>query len=57
MKVVAINFGNETFAKQQKYSTWSLKKIGKVDKVISYSTNDISDYLEQNQRILNFLSR
>lgn len=46
MKITVVNFANETFKTQQKYSTWSLKNIGGVAEVISYAPDDIKEYID-----------
>lgn len=46
MKITAVNFADESFSTQQKYSSWSLRNIGKVDDIISYTPKDIKEYIE-----------
>lgn len=46
MKITAVNFADVSFSTQQKYSSWSLRNIGKVDDIISYTPKDIKEYIE-----------
>lgn len=50
--IVAINYANEKFKKQQIYNSYTAYKYGKVDKVIEYSPDDIdSHFKEENKHI------
>ncbi|MRX38750.1 hypothetical protein GJU43_05655 [Flavobacterium sp. LC2016-23] len=44
--IVAINYSNETFKKAAKLNAFTAKHFGKVDKVISYSPNDVDEYFK-----------
>lgn len=48
--IVAINYSNETFKKAARLNSFTAKHLGKVDKVISYSPNDV----DENFKIKNF---
>lgn len=39
--VVSINYSDDKYKKNQSFNSWTAKKIGKVDKVISYSPADV----------------
>lgn len=47
MRLTTVNFSNKDFSLQQKWNSRSAKYLGKADRVISYSVEDIADYLEQ----------
>lgn len=47
MRLTVVNFGNSDFSLQQKWNSFSAKYFGKADNVISYSPDDIKDYLEK----------
>jgi len=51
--VVVINYSDNKFKKKQQINSWSAKNIGKVDKVIKFSPNDIdTDFFDENKEIL-----
>lgn len=52
MKIVAVNYANDAYAKTQKLNTKTARKKGKVEKVYAYSPKDIdSDFYEKNKEI------
>jgi hypothetical protein len=51
--IVSINYSDQNFKKKQQLNSWTAKHIGKVDKVISYSSADIDlEFFEANKEIL-----
>lgn len=46
MKLTVVNFADNSFKTQQRWNTFSAKLLGRADKVISYSPDDIKDYLD-----------
>lgn len=54
MQKIFINYANDDFSLQQEKNSKQAKEIGKVDRVISYSPNDIDkDFYNKNKKILN----
>lgn len=47
MKLTVVNFGNDNFRLQQKWNSFSAKYFGKADEVISYTPDNIKDYLDK----------
>ncbi|MFB9110942.1 hypothetical protein [Flavobacterium gyeonganense] len=47
MKLTVVNFGNSDFTLQQRWNSFSARYLGKADNVISYTPDDIKDYLEK----------
>lgn len=45
MKLTLINFADKSFKTNQKYNSFTAKFFGRANKVISYSPEDISEYL------------
>ena len=51
--IAALNYANAAYKKHQRLNSWTAKNIGKVDKVYSFSPENIdSDFYEQNKNIL-----
>jgi hypothetical protein len=51
--IAAINYANDAYKKHQRINSWTAKHIGKVDKVYSFSPEDIdTEFYEQNKAIL-----
>lgn len=46
MKLTVVNFANKDFSLQQKWNSFSAQNLGNADNVISYTNDDIKDYLE-----------
>jgi len=52
--IIAITYGDDKFKKARKYNLRTALKVGKVDKVIEYSPNDIDEeFKRKNRKILN----
>jgi hypothetical protein len=51
--IAVLNYANDAYKKHQRINSWTAKHIGKVDKVYSFSPEDIDkDFYEQNKNIL-----